>query len=186
MIFPKDRRILTSMKRSFQNKQPSINPNSYCDETALIIGACNIGSKTSIWPYAVLRADVQAITIGQQTNIQDGTIIHCASKALTPPNGMPCIVGNRVTIGHQVILHACHVMDDCLIGMGSIVMDGSTIQANTILGARSLVTENQILESGYLYLGSPAKKIRRLTKKEEEHIQTSATHYCQLAKESYG
>ena len=109
---------------------------------------------------------MQAITIGQQTNIQDGTIIHCASKALTPPNGMPCIVGNRVTIGHR-ILHACHVLDDCLIGMGSIVMDGSTIQANTILGARSLVTENQILESGYLYLGSPAKKIRRLTKKKK-------------------
>ena len=173
------------MNRPFKNKIPTIDPNCYCDDTALIIGDCKIGSESSIWPYVVLRADVQAITIGKQTNIQDGTIIHCASQALTPPNGIPCIVGNRVTIGHQVMLHACHVMDDCLIGMGSIVMDGSIIQPNVILGARSLVTENQTLESGFLYLGSPAKKIRTLTQVEEAHIQTSAMHYCELAKASY-
>ena len=177
--------MMISMNRSFKNKTPTIDPNGYCDDTALIIGDCSIGSESSIWPYAVLRADVQAITIGKQTNIQDGTIIHCASQALTPPNGIPCIVGDRVTIGHQVMLHACHVMNDCLIGMGSIVMDGSIIQPNVILGARSLVTENQTLESGFLYLGSPAKKIRPLTKKEEAHIQTSAMHYCELAKASY-
>ena len=177
--------MMIFMNRAFKNKTPSVDPNCYCDDTALIIGDCSIGAGSSIWPYAVLRADVQAITIGQQTNIQDGTIIHCASQALTPPNGIPCIVGNRVTIGHQVMLHACHVMDDCLIGMGSIVMDGSIIRPNVILGARSLVTENQTLESGFLYLGSPAKKIRPLTEKEEAHIQTSAMHYCELAKASY-
>ncbi|MEE2770415.1 MAG: gamma carbonic anhydrase family protein [Pseudomonadota bacterium] len=173
------------MNRPFKNKIPTIDQNCYCDDTSLIIGDCKIGSESSIWPYVVLRADVQAITIGKQTNIQDGTIIHCASQALTPPNGIPCIVGNRVTIGHQVMLHACHVMDDCLIGMGSIVMDGSIIQPNVILGARSLVTENQTLESGFLYLGSPAKKIRALTEAEETHIHTSAMHYCELAKASY-
>ena len=177
--------MMIFMNRSFKNKTPTIDPNSYCDDTALIIGDCSIGSESSIWPYAVLRADVQAITIGKQTNIQDGTIIHCASQALTPPNGIPCIVGDRVTIGHQVMLHACHVMDDCLIGMGSIVMDSSIIQPNVILGARSLVTENQTLESGFLYLGSPAKKIRPLTEAEEAHIQKSAMHYCELAKASY-
>ena len=177
--------MMIFMIRPFKNKKPSINPNSYCDESALIIGDCSINSESSIWPYAVLRADVQAISIGKQTNIQDSTIIHCASKALTPPNGIPCKVGDRVTIGHQVMLHACHIMDDCLIGMGSVVMDGSIVQPNVILGARSLVTENQTLESGFLYLGSPAKKIRPLTKIEEAHIRTSAIHYCELAKASY-
>lgn len=173
------------MNRPFKTHVPKLDPESYCDETALLIGDCTVGKASSIWPYAVLRGDVQSIIIGQETNIQDGSIIHCASKALSPPNGIPCIIGDRVTIGHQVILHACKIMDDCLIGMGSVIMDGSVIHPNTILGARSLVTENQTLESGYLYLGTPAKKIRPLTEKEKAHIQNSASHYCELAHDTY-
>lgn len=173
------------MLRPFLNHKPNCHSTCYIDPTALIIGQCTIDASSSIWPYAVLRGDVQTIQIGHHTNIQDGTVIHCASAVLTPPAGIPCIVGNHVTVGHKATLHACTIKDHCLIGMDSVVMDASIIEENVILGAKSLVPQGMVLRSGYLYLGSPAKAIRPLTDAEVEYIHLSATHYMELAQASY-
>jgi len=169
------------MIRTFQTHHPKISPSSFVDETAVIIGQCDINDNSSIWPLTVLRGDVQHIIIGEGSNIQDGSIIHCASATLSPPHGHRTSIGRFVTVGHGVMLHACHIEDLCLIGMGSIVMDEAIIEKHVMLGAHALVTPKQHLQSGYLYLGSPAKAVRKLTQEEINHIELSASHYIQLA-----
>ena len=169
------------MLRSYLNHQPKVHISCWVDPSALIIGQCEIGRDSSIWPMCVLRGDVNAIHIGEKTNIQDGTIIHTASPSKEQPQGWMTIVGNDVTIGHRVTLHACQVKDYCLIGMGSTILDGAIIAPEVIIGAHSLVTQGQHLASGFLYLGTPAKQIRPITKEERQHIQDSAKHYCLLA-----
>ncbi|MAJ81356.1 MAG: gamma carbonic anhydrase family protein [Legionellales bacterium] len=173
------------MIRTFKTFKPEIDKKAYIDETALIIGQCIIGADTSIWPMCVLRGDVHEIIIGKGTNIQDGCIIHCASSTLTPPSGRGTYVGDNVTVGHGVILHACTSEDNVLIGMGSTIMDDAHIEENVIIGANSLVSQGQVLRSGHLYFGSPCKERRALTQEEIAYIALSATHYVDLAKEHY-
>lgn len=174
------------MIRSFAEHTPNIAANAYIDDTALLIGQVTIGEQSSIWPMSVLRGDVQTITIGQNTNIQDGCVLHVThASALTTPNGLPLRVGNNITVGHKAVLHACTIDDNCLIGMGSIVMDNTTVQSDTIIGAGSLVTPNKTLESGFLWLGNPIKKVRKLSNKEIEYIAYSASNYVSLAQKTY-
>lgn len=169
------------MIRAHLNHTPQIAIDAYIDEAATIIGQCIIESECSIWPNAVLRGDVQQITIGAKTNIQDGTIIHCASTTLSPPTGIATTIGQQVTIGHGVILHACTISDLVLVGMGSIIMDGAFVESQVIIGANTLVPPGKRLESGYLYTGSPFKKVRELTTAEKKYLNTSAIHYVELA-----
>ena len=150
-----------------------------------MIGQCQIGVASSIWPYAVLRGDVQTIYIGHHSNIQDACVIHCGSAALSPPHGTPCHVGNYVTVGHKATLHACHIEDHCLIGIDSVIMDKSIIAKETIIGAKSLVPPGMTLKSGWLYVGTPVKAVRKLTSSELEHIHNSALFYAELVKTSY-
>jgi len=166
--------------RNFENIQPKIHSSTFVDETALVLGDVKIGEESSIWPLTVIRGDVNSIRIGSNTNIQDNSVLHVTHDGPYNPGGFSPTVGNGVTVGHRVILHGCEIGDSCLIGMGSTIMDGVVIEANNIIGAGSLVTPKKRLESGYLWMGSPARKVRKLTDDEIESIKYSAASYTEL------
>jgi carbonic anhydrase/acetyltransferase-like protein (isoleucine patch superfamily) len=166
--------------QTFQNKTPQVANNAYVHESATIIGEVTIGENSSVWPSTVIRGDVNFIRIGKNSNIQDLSMLHVNHKSSGDPDGSPLIIGDNVTIGHTVILHGCVIEDECLIGMGSIVMDKVTVQKQVLLAAGSLVPEGKVLESGYLYVGRPAKKIRPLTQQEIAGLMDSANNYVQL------
>lgn len=165
--------------RPFLDKRPVIAKTAYVDDSAVIIGDVTIGEDVSIWPMVVARGDDQAIVIGDRSNIQDGSVIHIASDNEFSPGGIPTIVGHDVTVGHRVMLHACKIGNNCLIGMSSTVLDGAVIEDDVMIGAGSLVPMGKHLESGYLYVGSPVKQIRRLGDKERFFIEYSAKHYIE-------
>ena len=148
--------------------------------TAQVMGEVTLGKDCSVWCNAVLRGDVNRITIGNGTNFQDLAMGHVTHKTPDKPSGSPLIIGSFVTVGHAAILHGCHIEDECLIGMGSIVLDEAILQKHVLLGAGSLVPPGKILESGYLYLGRPAVKIRPLTPDEIAHFRYSAQHYISV------
>ncbi len=161
---------------------PMLAAGAWVHPRAMVIGEVTLGADASVWPGAVIRGDVNNITIGEASNIQDGSVLHVSHKTPDNPAGGPLVVGARVTVGHTVILHACTIEDECLIGMGSIILDRAVIQKHVLLGAGSLVPEGRVLESGYLYLGRPAKQIRELTADEIAYFNYSAQHYVQLAR----
>lgn len=165
---------------AFQNQLPEIAEAVYIHPSATVIGAVTIGKESSIWPSTVVRGDVNKISIGRGTNVQDLSMLHVSHKSSRDPDGAPLMVGNNVTIGHSVILHGCTIEDECLIGMGSIVMDKVVVQTRVMVAAGSLVPEGKVLESGYLYVGSPARRIRKLTDEELKHFMYSANHYIKL------
>lgn len=166
--------------QSFQGHIPQLASGVYVHPAATIIGDVQIGENSSIWPGVVIRGDVNFISIGKNTNIQDLSLLHVNHKSNDDPEGSPLIIGDNVTIGHTVILHGCTIEDECLIGMGSIVMDKAIVQKQVLLAAGSLVPEGKVLESGYLYVGRPAKKVRALTADEISNIMYSANSYVQL------
>ncbi|MEM8843647.1 MAG: gamma carbonic anhydrase family protein [Pseudomonadota bacterium] len=166
--------------RTFQNHTPVIADTAYVDSTALVIGQVNIGSHSSVWPMTVIRGDINTVTIGERTNIQDGSILHVTHEGPYSPGGVKLAIGNNVTVGHSVVLHACRLEDTCLIGIGSIVLDGAVVQKHTMVGAGSLVPGGKELEGGYLWMGRPAKKMRELTEKEIEYLSYSADHYVKV------
>ncbi|MBS9430714.1 gamma carbonic anhydrase family protein [Photorhabdus akhurstii] len=166
--------------RSYLNIQPKVGQNVMLDSSSVIIGDVRLADDVSIWPLVVIRGDVNYVSIGTRTNIQDGSILHVTHKTTDNPHGFPLIVGNDVTIGHKVILHGCTIGNQVLIGMGSILLDGSVIEDNVIVGAGSLVAPGKILESGYLYIGSPARQVRKLKPEELKGLCYSASHYVNL------
>lgn len=151
---------------------PEIAAGAFIAPTATLIGDVKIGKDASIWFSTVIRGDVGPIVIGDESNIQDGSIIHGSfGKAFAT-------IGNRVTVGHNVILHGCKVGDMCLIGMGALIMDNAVIPARSIVGAGSLVTEGATFpEEGWLILGRPAKAVRPLKPEELLFLSTSANNY---------
>ncbi|NVK22288.1 MAG: gamma carbonic anhydrase family protein [Kangiellaceae bacterium] len=166
--------------RKFRSHTPKIAEKVYIDPTALVIGDIEIGEDTSIWPMAVLRGDVHSIRIGARTSIQDGTVCHVTHDGPYDPGGHDLIVGDNVTVGHKAILHGCHIESNCLIGMGTVVMDGAIVREHCIIGANSLVSPGRELEGGYLWVGSPARKIRKLTEEEIGFFKYSADNYVRL------
>jgi len=168
------------MIRSFEKHAPQIASSAYVDEAALVIGNVEIGEDASVWPMCVVRGDIHQIHIGNSTNIQDGSVLHVTHDSEYSPGGSPVIIGHEVTIGHQVTLHGCTVEDQCLIGMGSIVLDDAVIESGALLGAGSLVNPGKHIEGGYLWLGRPARRVRKLTDKEKAYLKYSAAHYVQL------
>ena len=161
---------------------PTLAAGAWVHPRATVIGEVNLAADASVWPGAVIRADVNSIAIGEATNIQDASVLHVSHRSPMNPAGGALVVGARVTVGHAVILHACTIEDECLIGMGSIVLDGAVIQKHVLLGAGSLVPEGKVLESGNLYLGRPAKLVRALTDEEIAYFGYSAAHYVTLAR----
>ncbi len=170
--------------RSYQGELPVIGADVYVDATALVIGRVMLAKDVSLWPYVVVRGDVNSITIGARSNIQDLSVLHVTHDGPYSPGGFPLVIGEDVTVGHKCLLHACRIGDRCLIGMGSIVMDGAVIETEVLLGAGSLVSPGKLLESGNLYRGSPAQKVRALTAKELEMLHYSSAHYVNL-KDAY-
>ena len=164
------------MIRKFKDFTPSIGKRVFVDIQATVIGDVCLGDDVSIWPQSVIRGDINPITIGKRTNIQDGSIVHVTHKSQYS-DGCECHIGSDVTIGHGCIIHACTIQDMALVGMGSVILDGTTISKKVIIGAKSLVPSGKTLESGYLYMGSPCKKIRPLKDDELEFLKYSATHY---------
>lgn len=162
---------------------PEIAPSAFIHHSAQIIGDVKIGMESSIWCSAVVRGDVNSIRIGAQSNIQDLCTLHVSHRrAGINPEGASLLIGDRVTVGHAVILHGCHIADECLIGMGSIIMDKAIVESHVMIAAGSLVPEGKHLESGYLYLGRPVKAIRALTPDEMTHFTYSALHYIRLSR----
>lgn len=166
--------------RKFKETMPQLASSTYVDEAALVIGDVVLAEDVSIWPMTVLRGDVNSIRIGVRTNIQDGSVLHVTHSSKDNPAGFGLTVGESVTVGHKVILHGCSIGDYCLIGMGSQVLDGAILHDNVMLGAGSLVAPGKELEGGFLYVGSPARKIRQLSEKELAWFKYSADHYVSL------
>jgi carbonic anhydrase/acetyltransferase-like protein (isoleucine patch superfamily) len=164
----------------FEQYVPDIHHTAFVDDTAVVIGDVKIGKDSSIWPLCVIRGDINSIHIGMRTNIQDGTIIHVTHSSRFCQGGQPTTIGNSVTVGHKAILHACTIEDFCLIGMGAIVMDKAVLRDRIIIGAGSLVPPGKLLESGFLYVGSPVKQIRLLNQNELEFLEYSTDNYQSL------
>ena len=166
--------------RDFEDILPDIAPSCFIEESALVIGDVSIGEHSSVWPFTIIRGDVNKIRIGENTNIQDHSVLHVTHDGPYNPGGYDLKIGNNITVGHRVTLHGCKVEDNCLIGMGATIMDGAVIQSNNLIGAGSLVTPGKELESGYLWMGSPARKVRALTEEEIKSIEYSSQHYVRL------
>jgi carbonic anhydrase/acetyltransferase-like protein (isoleucine patch superfamily) len=165
---------------SYVGVAPQLDEGVYVHPSAHIIGDAHLGADASVWCNAVIRADVNHIRIGVASNIQDFAMCHVSHKNASKPLGSPLIIGDYVTIAHSVILHGCTIGDETLIGMGSIVMDDVVIERHVMVGAGSLVPQGKRLESGFLYLGRPAEKVRALTAAEIAHLRYSAEHYVRV------
>lgn len=169
---------------SYLDAFPLLAERVYLHPSAQVIGSVHVGEDSSVWCNAVLRGDVNEIHIGRCSNIQDLTMGHVAHKSSHKPQGAPLVIGDYVTVGHSVILHGCRIGNECLVGMGSIVMDHAVIADRVMLGAGSLVPPGKTLESGFLYMGRPAEKIRPLTDAEIAWLRYSAEHYVRV-KDNY-
>lgn len=166
--------------RTYQGIAPTLGNDVYIDEASTVIGDVTIGDDSSIWPGAVIRGDVNHIQIGKRTSVQDGAVLHVTHKSKALPEGYPLIIGDDVTIGHNVSLHGCRIGDRILVGIGAIVLDNVTVEDEVIIGAGTLVPPGKTLESGYLYVGSPCKQARALTDSERERLSYSAAHYVKV------
>jgi carbonic anhydrase/acetyltransferase-like protein (isoleucine patch superfamily) len=154
--------------------RPVIGADVYIADTARLIGRVTVGDASSIWYNCVLRGDINFISIGHHTNIQDATICHLADD-------YPCIVGHYCTVGHNVILHGCTVGDEVLVGMGAILMNGVEVGSQSIIGAGALLTEGLHVPTGSLVYGSPAKVVSALGETERRKIRGWAEKYCRVA-----
>ncbi len=165
---------------TYLDTSPAIGDRAYLHPSCQVIGDVRIGDDSSVWCNTVLRGDVNRIAIGRGSNIQDLTMGHVSHKTAAKPEGSPLVIGDYVTVGHSVILHGCAIGNECLIGMGSIILDDVVIPDHVMVGAGSLVTQGKVLESGWLYMGRPAKAVRRLTEEEVAYLRYSAEHYLRL------
>lgn len=171
---------MSNVLRSYLHHVPFLGQKVMVDPSSIVIGQVILADDVNIWPLVVIRGDVNSVTIGQRTNIQDGSVLHVTRSSSIDDVGFPLIVGADVTIGHKVILHGCTIGDRVLVGMGTIVLDGAHIEDDVLIGAGSLISPGKHLQSGYLYLGSPAKKIRALSTEELAWLKKSAQHYVDL------
>jgi len=162
--------------RSLNDIHPQIGKDCFLADNAVIVGDVIMGDECSVWWGAIIRGDVNSIRIGDRVNIQDGAVIHCTfQKSQT-------IIGNDVSIGHNAIVHGCTIEDEVLIGMGAIVMDLTVVQKHVIVAAGAVVPENSILESGWIYAGTPAKKLKELDDDTKQFFITrTAANYIKYA-----
>ncbi len=166
--------------RVFNKRLPECGARVFIDPSAVVIGDVHLGDDCSVWPHTVIRGDMHQIRIGARTSVQDGSVLHITHASSFNPGGYPLIIGDDVTIGHQVLLHGCSIGSRVLIGMGSIVMDGARIDDEVIVGAGSLVSPGKHLVSGYLYMGRPAQQVRALTEQEIAFFTYGAGNYVRL------
>jgi len=155
---------------AFLRKQPVLGQNVYIARGAVVLGDVTLGDGASVWYNAVLRGDINRIVVGVGSNIQDNAVLHLADD-------YPCILGNYVTVGHSAVVHACTVGDECLIGMGAVILDGAELGEQCLVGAKALVTQHCKIPPGSLVLGAPAKVIRPLTPEERGELKYWAEKY---------
>ena len=158
------------MKLQFNGVAPSINENAYVSESVDIIGDVKVEENVSIWFGARLRADMNKIVIGANSNIQENAVVHVDIES-------PVIIGENVTIGHSAIIHGCNISNNVLVGMGSIILNNAKISKNSIVGAGALVTQGKEFEEGVLILGNPAKAVRKLSEEEIEEVLKISRNY---------
>ena len=159
------------MIRPYRGLLPRVHPSAYIDESAQVVGDVEIGEESSVWMSVVIRGDVHRIRIGRRSNVQDGTVVHVMKDT------HPTTIGDNVTIGHAAVVHGCTIEDQCLIGMGAILLNGSHIGAGSIVAAGTLVTEEMKVPPRSLVMGSPGKVRRLLTQAEVAEIQMYADRY---------
>lgn len=150
-----------------------IDPTSFIHDTAVVIGNVHLGARSSVWPTAVIRADCDRIELGDDSNLQDGAVLHC-------DEGIPCIVGKRVTIGHRAIVHGALVQDDALIGMGAIVLNKAVVGRGSLIGAGALVSEGTVIPPDSLVLGVPGKVVRTLKAEERDRMASGHVSYVAM------
>ena len=165
--------------RTYQQFTPQLGERVFVDASAVVLGDVEIGTDSSVWPLVVIRGDMHSIRIGERSSVQDGSVLHITHAGPFNPKGFPLNIGDEVTIGHNVTLHGCSLGNRILVGMGSIIMDGAVVQDEVVIGAGSLVPPGKVLESGYLYVGSPVKQAP-LTDKERSYFSYSAANYVRL------
>jgi len=168
------REQLENQLEAFLRKKPSLGKDVYLARTAAVLGDVTLGDHSSVWYNAVLRGDINRIVVGQHTNIQDNAVIHLADD-------FPCLIGSWVTVGHSAIVHACTVGDECLIGMGAVILDGAVIGNQCLIGAKALVTPGTKIPDGSLVLGAPAKVVRTLSDQERGELRYWAEKYVHNA-----
>ena len=159
----------------FEKNVPEVHPDAWVASNATLIGKVKLEKNSSIWLNVVLRGDIELITIGENSNIQDGSVLH------TDP-GYKLNVGKGVTVGHMVMLHGCQIADDSLVGIGSIILNNAKIGKNCIIGANSLITEDKIIPDNSLVVGSPGRVLRKVTEDEIKAIHENAKHYVEGSK----
>mgnify|MGYP002623220174 CR=1 FL=1 len=159
---------------AFLKRKPTLGTGVYIAKGAVVVDDVTIGDHSSVWYNAVVRGDINRIAIGHHTNIQDNAVLHLADE-------FPCLLGNYVTVGHSAIVHACTVGDECLIGMGAVILDGAEVGEQCLIGARSLVTQFMKIPPGSLVMGSPAKIVRTMTPEERAGLKHWATKYVDNA-----
>jgi len=174
----------SSVLRPYRDRFPTLGDRAYVDPAATVIGDVVLGEDVSVWPFTVIRGDVNFIRIGDRTNIQDGTVVHVSHDGPHAKlGGFATRIGSDVTIGHKAIIHACTIEDAVLIGMGAIVLDGAVVRKHAFIGAGALVAPGKIVGEGELWLGNPAKKARMLSDAEIDALYYSAKHYVRLKDE---
>jgi carbonic anhydrase/acetyltransferase-like protein (isoleucine patch superfamily) len=169
--------------RPFRGVLPTLGAGVHIDSTALVIGDVVLGDDVSVWPLVVIRGDVNHIRIGARSNVQDCSMLHVSRPYPGNDHGWPTILGEDVVVGHKVALHGCTLGDRVLVGIGAIVLDGVEVADDVIIGAGSVVTPGRKLESGGLYVGNPARRVRDLTEAEIARTPLMASHYVALKKE---
>jgi carbonic anhydrase/acetyltransferase-like protein (isoleucine patch superfamily) len=162
------------MLKPFNGHQPHIHPETFIFETTVIIGRVELARGVSVWPGCVLRGDVERIAVGEDTNLQDGVLVHVN-------HDMPAVIGRGTTVGHGAIIHGCRIGDNCLVGMGATILDGAVVESDCIIGAGALVTKSTVIPRGSLVLGVPGRVTRQLTAAEIEKNRRSAEEYVLLA-----
>ncbi|MBS0227445.1 MAG: gamma carbonic anhydrase family protein [Proteobacteria bacterium] len=170
--------------RPYRDHVPVIGQRVYLDPMAVVVGDVELGDDVSIWPFTVVRGDVNFVRIGDRSNIQDGTVIHVSHDGPhLRRGGFATRIGSDVTIGHKAIIHACTIEDAALIGMGAVILDGAVVKKHGFVGAGALVSPGKVVGEGELWLGNPAKKVRQLSETEIEALYYSAGHYVRLKDE---
>lgn len=161
-------------------QDPRLGERVYIDPTASVSGSVTLGDDVSIWPMTVVRGDVNYISIGTRSNIQDGSILHVTHEGPWQPDGLPLLIGEDVSVGHGAILHACTVGNRCLIGMGAIIMDGAVLESDSMVAGGAVVPPGKIISSGTLWRGNPARYARDLSDEEINNQAYNAKHYARL------
>ena len=164
------------MIRSYRGVVPGIAASAYVDRSAQVIGDVKIGERSSVWPNVTIRGDTNSIRIGEETNIQDNSVLHC------DPGPFHLQIGNRVTVGHQAMLHGCTVGDECLIGIAAVILNGANIGSGSVIAAGAVVPEGADIPAGSMVMGVPGRIKRPVTEEERQRFRINALHYVEAAR----